>query len=102
MGMDEQGWVVETWDDDKGIRFSKGPCSAAISIDLLIPGGDKAYALEAMTGEKLEDLFRPQEGLDGEDNHVMWWTLMDIKNLRILVKRLQAMLDTEEESQGQV
>lgn len=92
---DEQGWLVEVWDDDKGIRFFKGPCDVGVSMELLITG-DKLRALEIPADEKIHNCFFPKEGLDGEKNNLMWWTIFDVKNMRILVKRLQAMLDTEE------
>ena len=93
--MDEQGWAVEVWDDDKGIRFSKGPTSCAVSMGLLIDK-DKGRALESMADVKLGELFVPEDGFDDEPIHTCWWTLFSPDNLKILVKRLQAVLETEE------
>lgn len=100
MKNDGHGWLVETWDDDKGIRFYKGPCDKGISFELLTCG-HKNKALNMPLDTKIVDCFSPKEGIDGEHNDAMWWTYFDMENIRILVKRLQTMLDTEEEDNAE-
>jgi hypothetical protein len=93
---DEHGWSISVWSDRQGIKISCGPLSNSINLELLI-FSDKARSLESLYGHKIEDLFCAREDYDGETINVMWWTLFDKNDLRVFVKRLQTMLETEDE-----
>jgi len=88
------GWAVEVWNQEQGIRISKGPTDSSITVDLLI-GEDKDKALEYYADAKTADIFNETEDFDSEVIHRCFWCLLDIEEAKQFVRQLLAMLDLE-------
>ena len=88
------GWAVEIWHWEQGIRISKGPNGSSITLDLLI-GEDKDKALEYYANAKTADIFNETEDFDCEVIHRCFWCLLDVEETKKFLRRLLAMLESE-------
>lgn len=92
MNKENAGFMVEVWDDKKGVRFKMGPHDRWIACELLLGTAHKPSVMLEHEGG-LDDFFFEEEGIDGEKVQTAFFAHMEPSDLRAFCKRTLAMLE---------
>ena len=99
MNQANAGFMVEVWDEKKGIRFKMGSHDRWIACELVLgTAGKPSEMLEHEGG--LDTFFFEEEGIDGEKIRTAFFAHIEPSDLRAFCKRTLAMLDGIEDAPG--